>query len=994
MMLRNKILAIIGLTLAGLLIVLSFFSRMVLLRNFARLEEQDARHNLERARSALWNELTNLDHSASDYASWDQTYHFLSGTNPGYPQRELPDDTFERLRLSMVLLANNAGRVVISRGYDWNRRTAVPVPVSVHEKLRLLLVSHAKNGAVGVLLLPEGPMLVSARPVLTSRNAGPARGTLVMARRLDASETAKLRDLTHLDIAITPYAGTTNAPGTPGRSSELSAAVEVRVQDDNTIAGSQLIRDIYGQPALTLAVSLPREIYREGQASLVDCVLLFMAICLVFGAIVLYLLEHVVLSEITGLSSSVASIGSQGDLSARIVIRSHDELAQLAASINGMLEALEKSQLEAQDREARLRLLIGQMPAILWTADTELRITSSLGSGLTALNLKQSELVGTSIREFYKNDTSRPSLQAHQRALEGEVVTYENRLRERVFHAHVEPLRNAEGTVTGTIGVALDITELKAAEEALGESQQELKNSEQRFRSLVLNSSDMITVLDAHGSVAYESPSVERVLGYKAGELIGKSIFEFVHPDDVAVAETIFHEELRVAGASRLMEVRFRHKHGSWRILESVANNLLQDPGVAGVVVNSRDITERKNLEQQLHQSQKMEAVGRLAGGIAHDFNNLLTIINGHSEVQVDHLAPEDPMRKNAEEIQKAVARAAALVRQLLAFSRKQIAQPVVLDLNETVVETGKMLPRLIGEDIDLVMALAPNLARIKADPVQLDQILLNLAVNARDAMPGGGKLTVETGEVSWDEAHCAQNPGCRPGMYVSLAVTDTGSGMDRETQSRIFEPFFTTKEKGKGTGLGLATVYGIVKQNGGHISVSSEPGRGTTFRIYFPEVAGSKPVPKQSPDEFQTLPRGSETILVAEDEQSLREIVSGFLTRSGYRVLYAKDGLEALQICEQYADPIHLLISDMVMPRMGGRELGERVAKLRPETTILFTSGYTGETQSPDNDNGEFSIPENAFLGKPFSLQTLALKVRTMLDQRKEQGISAGAHA
>ncbi|MBI1951562.1 MAG: response regulator [Acidobacteria bacterium] len=399
-----------------------------------------------------------------------------------------------------------------------------------------------------------------------------------------------------------------------------------------------------------------------------------------------------------------------------------------------------------------------------------------------------------------------------------------------------------------------------------------------------------------------------------------------------------------------------------------------------GAVVAIHDITERKQLEGQLRQAQKMEAVGRLAGGIAHDFNNLLNVITGYGELLSDHFPAGDPMIARVDQIRKAAQRAASLTRQLLAFSRKQVIEPRVIDLNVLLADLDKMLRRVIGEDIELTTVQGEDLGRIKADPGQIEQIVMNLSINARDAMPQGGRLKVETANADLDAAFARQHPGARPGSYVMLAVSDTGVGMDAETRSHVFEPFFTTKETGKGTGLGLATVYGIVKQNLGYISLSSEPGRGATFRIFLPRV-------NESPEALQAResavpPRGTETVLVVEDEDAVRHVIGEALRQFGYTVLETGDAEEGVRLCEAHAGPIHLLVTDMVMPKVSGRVLARRVMAHRAGVKVLYMSGYTDGAVV---QSGVLE-PGISFLQKPFTLAALARKVRQTLDAQEPE--------
>ncbi len=541
------------------------------------------------------------------------------------------------------------------------------------------------------------------------------------------------------------------------------------------------------------------------------------------------------------------------------------------------------------------------------------------------------------------------------------------------------------------MGLALD-TYIHADQQALRELKGDAETSEQRFRDLVDGLDAIVWEADAvTWRFSFVSRRAEAILGYPVEQWLSEVDFwaNHIHPDDrdrtvalcqAATAEGRAHElEYRaVAADGRAVWLR-----DIVRVVPGAGGRPRQ---LRGVMV---DITRHKHTEEALRQSeerllqaQKMEAVGRLAGGVAHDFNNFLTVIGGFGERLLRGLHAGDARRRDAEEIRRAAERASDLTRQLLAFSRRQVLAPKVLDLNAVVAGMGAMLRRLIGEDIDLVTVLDPALGHVKADPGQLEQVVMNLAVNARDAMPRGGKLTIETRNVELDEAYAGEHVSVNPGRYVMLAVSDTGCGMDAETRARLFEPFFTTRERGKGTGLGLATVYGIVKQSGGNIWVYSEPGRGTSFKIYLPRVEEAVEAAQAAGAIGGSL-RGSETVLLVEDEEGVRTLVREVLVRHGYTVLAARHGGEALLICERHEGPIHLMVTDVVMPEMSGRELAERLAPLHPAMKVLYVSGYTDDAIV---HHGVLDR-RTPFLEKPFSPDALARKVREVLGSAVGEG-------
>lgn len=759
-------------------------------------------------------------------------------------------------------------------------------------------------------------------------------------------------------------------------------------------------------------------------------------------------------------------------------------------------------------------------------------------AGAQALGYEPQEMVGREMRDFLPEDV-RDQLQVYldgirQDGIASGLMRVVTRFGEERILAYSNICRQEAGKPAYVLGHAADITELKRAE-------QRLRAAEQRFRSLLQCSSDVVTIARADGTIEYISPVVQRALGYSPEEVIGRNIFEYVHAEDLPLAQSTFAAALGQPGYAIPTEVRILHAGGAYISFEVTANNLLRTPGVGGVVLAAtdlsgrklaerefkkqkeefetrdrersaelaatnetlvaeiqererteralresrsllqaaldstadgilvvdmegkivssnrrfaelwgipeeiisrgndqealrfvldqlkspteflskvkqlydtpekssydvlefkdgrvferysqsqkiagkivgrvwsfRDATERKMLEEHLLQSQKMEAIGRLAGGVAHDFNNLLMVIMGHCQDITNRPdAVTDPARHSIREIFGAAERAASLTKQLLAFSRRQVLAPRVLDVNLVLSELATMLKRLIGEDVELSIALSDSPAYAEVDPAQLDQVIVNLVVNARDAMPKGGRLMVDTRPVTLSGDLVKGTTSVPAGKYVLITVADTGIGMSREMMSRIFEPFFTTKQVGQGTGLGLATAYGIVRQSHGHILVESEPGLGTTFEIYLPRFEAPSAV-MAAPALAAALPRGSETILMVEDEAGIRVLSRAFLEQQGYTVLEAQDGMEALSLAREYAQPIDLLLTDVVMPGIRGTELAERLLEERPNLRILYVSGY------PED---EMSDPEAALLQKPFPLEELGTKIRQLLDNSR----------
>ena len=649
-----------------------------------------------------------------------------------------------------------------------------------------------------------------------------------------------------------------------------------------------------------------------------------------------------------------------------------DDVNFLRAVANVLAEAIGRKHAEDEVRqsEARFRRVVesNMLGIIFWALSGE--ITGGNDAFLNMVGYTHEDLAAG--RMIWTEMTPRKYRKLDKKALDelaasGVCETYEKEyIRKDGSRVPVLlGLAMLEGETQRAVGFILDISDRKRAEESL-------RQSESQFRALFENALDAVLIANNLGVYVDANPAAFDLLGVSYHEVIGRTTSDFTEEDYKAETSRSWDQFLKEG--TMLGVFRLRQPDGKVVSADfSATANFL--PGRHLLML--RDVTERRKLEEQLRQSQKLESVGMLAGGIAHDFNNLLTVITGYSELTLKRLDKTDPLARNVEEINKASERATSLTRQLLAFSRKQVLQPKVLDLNSVIVNIEKMLGRLVGEDMELCTSPGLALGQVKADPGQIEQVILNLVVNARDAMPKGGKITLETANIYLDEAYALRHIAVQPGWYAMLAVTDTGHGIDAETQKHIFEPFFTTKGQSKGTGLGLSTVYGIVKQSGGNIWVYSEVGVGTTFKIYLPLVDEEI----TEPDAYAARPRsaaGTETILLAEDEEMVRNLAGESLKMRGYTVLKAANAGEALLICQRHEGPIHLLLTDVVMPRMSGKELADQLLRLRPNTRVLYMSGYTDQSIVHHGVLDE----DIAFIGKPFTPDALVLKVVEVLQQ------------
>ncbi len=848
--LRAKIQVVVALVLTATLAALYVLTRHTLLVEFSQLEQQQTRQHLDRLKTGLATELDLLSVTARDDAMWDEAYEFVQRPRPGWAESNFGEGTLAYLRLNVLVYLNDEGRPVYAREFDsesQKQKGASGQLISSLVDLARSVPLNKDRGARGLVSLPGGPMLIAIWPVIHSTGSGLSKGALVIGRRFDRAELQRLGRSTDFQLDLFSTDQLVASPAERESLRHLSPAEPVLVEpvSASQVAGYSLLSDIHGNPSIILRLVTPRAIYEQGRATLYYLILVTLASGLVFLMVSGTLLDRMVLSPLVRLHEAVVSIGAGGDAGRRVPQDGSDEIAQLGASTNRMLAALEHSQ-------------------------------------------------------------------------------------------------------------------------------QVLRRQAYAFEACT----DGIGIFDEDGTLAYANPAQAAVFGFQNEKaLVGKSWRDLYAAEDADRVQAQILSELSRDNKWEGEILAHRRDGKLFPHFVSVAH-----VSGGGWVSVCRDMTTQRAMEEQLRKKQRMEAVGTLAGGVAHDFNNLLTVILGYGQTLLAKVEDQPRLRSSAEHIVKAATRASGLTRQLLAFSRKQVLQPRVLDLNAVLQDLEKMLRPLVSDGTVMETCLSANLGAVRADQGQIEQVILNLIVNARDAMTAGGKLTVSTENVDWSGSVTVP-----AGRYVVLSVKDTGIGMDPVVLARIFEPFYTTKEVGKGTGLGLSTAYGIVEQSAGYITVESQPGKGSEFRVYLPRVdAVADGLPREAPPSAGR--RGHETVLVVEDDPGVLDLAREVLANCGYNVICVSHPSRLDAVLQTTGTTIDLLLTDVRMPGTSGREAAMRVQQAHPGVRVLYMSGYTALNFPAEGTEAGIS-----FLQKPFTTAQLTEKIREVLDQGKALAHSAG---
>jgi PAS domain S-box-containing protein len=979
MSIRSKTAVLFGLTTISLVVLLYLIARATLLTRFARMEDQYTRETVNQVKDYLDDELRWLDTLTKEHAAWDAMFQFAADLRADFAAKQFTPHWFQDLRIDFFAVLSPTGELRYARTYEPRRGAVIPMPAAMSDGIAQVMAPTPGETPTrrGWVLLPHCPAMVAARWIEPTKADDAPRGTLVMGRCLTRGLVEKLGAVFQAQV-------TYELPDDPAITPDFRRARDALLAHHaayldtparDASAGYFLVRDARSRPALIFRVEQPRSIFRQGQQTVLYLFFGLAAVAMAFGLMGLAAVDRIILSRVTRLSREVIGIANSGDPGGRVQMAGFDELSALAFAINGMLKAMEQNARDLRASESKFRSLIENSFEGILLLSREANILYASPSVERLTGHTPAELAGRPVIDLFRSSDQ----EADDTWLRDLAALSDGaRTTEALLRRKDGSRRWMESTATNLLDDPnvqaivfnfRDVHERRSAEETLRLTQFSVELA-----------SDAVFWIDAQARFLYVNQAACRALGYSRAELLSMTVHD-IDPVFPVNRWAEHWEDLQRTGSLRFESVH-RTKDGRAFPVEINAN-YLRFGGQEFDFAFSRDLTERKRAEQEkdlleaeLHHAQKMEAIGRLAGGVAHDFNNLLTGIRGYADMVSEALDPHHELQADLDEIKKATTSATSLTNQLLAFSRKQISSPRVIDLNDLVASSRRLLGRLIGEHIQFIFRPQRDLRPVKVDPHQIEQVLVNLSVNARDAMPAGGRLTIETANVDTRSLVSSGPHRYAAEELVMIAVRDTGVGMTDEVQAHLFEPFFTTKEKGKGTGLGLATVYGIVQQNQGFIHVESKPDAGTAFRLYFPVAKGQPEAVAESV--APTMPTGEETILLAEDEEVVRNLAEKILTKLGYRVLIASDGHEAVVLGEQHRQSIKLLLTDIIMPHLNGKDLYTRLREVIPGLKVIYMSGYTEDVFAHDG-----VLDDNAvFIQKPFTLEHITQKIRDVLDR------------
>ncbi len=930
-------LLLIACTFFLMLIILIATANIFVMGGFIDLETNNTRQNVESVMDTIADTLSRLHTTTGDWSFWDETYKFLNDLNEDYIRENLEVNTFTTLKINLMIFIDLKGNCVYERFVDLDTEKTTAMPDGLMPKILRIaasLKSSDPNGRSGIVMTGTMPILLAARPVLKNDMSGPSRGTLIIGRYLDEVEIERISHMIHLSIGIHPIDGQPLPADYRSAETLFSGETPIVVQpeDRKTIAGFVVQPDIDGQPAFIMKVRIPRSIYNHGRATMFYYVIFLSITAIIVMLLVIFFMERVVLGPLQRISNRVVQADKSGILRQDFGTNKRDELGNLDAVIDNFIRQIREKTSELEEMNRLLQEDI--------------------------MRRKQSE-----------------SALQHRVAAETFIADVSIRCIDLPSSKTDSVINEALHGIMSITGVDRSYVFL------LDEKHKTMDNTYECCAPGIIPQKENLQGLawDAFPwwlsrLRRFETIEIPRVSDLPPEAASEKKIIEGLDSRSVIAVPVIWQREIR--GFLGFDSIRSER---TWtdedrQILRTLAN-------LFSIIFERKRTEEQgRSMQEQLYQAQKLESIGRLAGGVAHDFNNLLLIILGYLEMLLQDLPMDHPHHEPLQEMHKAAIKARDLTRQLLAFSRKQILEMKTVDINDLVRRFEKLLRRVIGEDIELRLSLANKVLPVKADAVQLEQVLMNMAVNARDAMPDGGNLTIETADVFLDDNYAAEKSGITPGAFVMIAVSDTGAGMDHETLNRVFEPFFTTKDIEKGSGLGLATSYGIVKQHNGNIWIYSEPGQGTTFKIYLP-LCMEEEETKEDILPSTPLPIGTATILIIEDDPTVRKITSRILSNYGYNVIESENVSDAVERASGYDEPIRLVLSDVIMPEMKGPEVYAKIRKYHPEAEVLYMSGYT------DDMIVSHGILEEGiyFIQKPFTVNGLLEKVSHVINARKE---------